>query len=71
MLDKAAQYARNARQAVALASAREGGEDRDVLLSMAETWLLLAQAAMAHTNQPEAPVPTAGTAGRAADDEPR
>lgn len=48
MFDKALEYAANAREAVDLAGRLPKGEDRKALLHMAETWLLLAEAATEH-----------------------
>ncbi|HEY8572181.1 hypothetical protein [Phenylobacterium sp.] len=48
MLEKAREFAHNAREAVELASRMPFGEERNTLLHMTETWLLLAQAALEH-----------------------
>lgn len=48
MFDKANEYAANAREAVDLAARMPLSEERAALLHMAETWLLLAEAALEH-----------------------
>ena len=48
MLEKALEYARNAREAVDLAGRLPRSEERAALMLMAETWLLLAEAALDH-----------------------
>jgi hypothetical protein len=48
MFDKAREYAANAREAVDLAARMSIGDERAALLHMAETWLLLAEAALEH-----------------------
>jgi hypothetical protein len=48
MLKKAIEYAHNAREAVDLAGRMPMGGERNALMHMAETWLLLAEAALEH-----------------------
>lgn len=63
MLNKALEYARNAREAVDLAAGMPLGEERNALMHMAETWLLLAEAALEHARFME-PAPRDETAER-------